>query len=76
VLKTGEHTLYAPTLADCLRRWATVPAETKYDLAIYGGGPSGLSAAVYTASEGLRKVLTERFSIGGQADSTSRIETT
>jgi thioredoxin reductase (NADPH) len=76
VLKIGEHTLYAPTLAEIVHAvgWATSPAQPKYDLAIYGGGPAGLSAAVYGASEGLRTVLIERFSIGGQAGSTSRIE--
>jgi thioredoxin reductase (NADPH) len=76
VLKIGEHTLYAPTLAQIVHAvgWATGPGEPKYDLAIYGGGPAGLSAAVYGASEGLRTVLIERFSIGGQAGSTSRIE--
>jgi thioredoxin reductase (NADPH) len=76
VLKIGEHALYAPTLAQIVHAvgWATSPAEPQYDLAIYGGGPAGLSAAVYGASEGLRTVLIERFSIGGQAGSTSRIE--
>jgi thioredoxin reductase (NADPH) len=76
VLKMGEATLYAPTLAQIVQAlgWATGPAESEYDLAIYGGGPAGLSAAVYGASEGLRTVLIERFSIGGQAGSTSRIE--
>jgi thioredoxin reductase (NADPH) len=76
VLKIGDRTLYAPTLAQIVQAvgWATVPTEPEYDLAIYGGGPAGLSAAVYGASEGLRTVLIERFSIGGQAGSTSRIE--
>jgi len=76
VLKIGEHTLYAPTLAQIVHAvgWATTPEEPAYDLVIYGGGPAGLSAAVYGASEGLRTVLIERFSIGGQAGSTSRIE--
>ncbi len=76
VLKIGEQTLYSPTLAEIVHAvgWATSPAEPEYDLAIYGGGPAGLSAAVYGASEGLRTVLIERFSIGGQASSTSRIE--
>jgi thioredoxin reductase (NADPH) len=76
VLKIGNHTLYAPTLAQIVHAvgWATVPAEPRYDLAIYGAGPAGLSAAVYAASEGLRTVLIERFSIGGQAGSTSKIE--
>ena len=43
------------------------PSQAEYDLAIYGGGPAGLSAAVYGASEGLKTVLIERSAIGGQA---------
>ena len=45
-----------------------------YDLAIVGGGPSGLAAAVYGASEGLSTVLIEREAPGGQAGTSSRIE--
>jgi len=45
-----------------------------YDLAIVGGGPAGLAAAVYGASEGLSTVLIEREAPGGQAGSSSRIE--
>jgi thioredoxin reductase (NADPH) len=45
-----------------------------YDLVIVGGGPSGLAAAVYGASEGLKTVLVEREAPGGQAGTTSRIE--
>jgi thioredoxin reductase (NADPH) len=45
-----------------------------YDLAIVGGGPAGLAAAVYGASEGLTTVLLEREAPGGQAGSSSRIE--
>jgi thioredoxin reductase (NADPH) len=45
-----------------------------YDLAIIGGGPSGLAAAVYGASEGLTTVMIEREAPGGQAGSSSRIE--
>lgn len=45
-----------------------------YDLAIIGGGPSGLAAAVYGASEGLDTVMIEREAPGGQAGSSSRIE--
>jgi thioredoxin reductase (NADPH) len=45
-----------------------------YDLAIVGGGPAGLAAAVYGASEGLRTVLLERSAPGGQAGTSSRIE--
>ncbi|MDX2213712.1 MAG: FAD-dependent oxidoreductase [Oculatellaceae cyanobacterium bins.114] len=45
-----------------------------YDLAIIGGGPAGLAAAVYGASEGLSTVMIEREAPGGQAGSSSRIE--
>src|SRR6202162_1397811 len=50
-------------------------AETSfYDLLIIGGGPAGLGAAVYGASEGLRTVMIEREAPGGQAGMSSRIE--
>ncbi|MBZ0295826.1 MAG: FAD-dependent oxidoreductase [Anaerolineae bacterium] len=45
-----------------------------YDLAIIGGGPAGLAAAVYGASEGLSTVLIEKHAPGGQAGTSSRIE--
>ncbi|MBE9182261.1 FAD-dependent oxidoreductase [Oculatella sp. LEGE 06141] len=45
-----------------------------YDLVIVGGGPAGLAAAVYGASEGLHTVLIEREAPGGQAGTSSRIE--
>jgi thioredoxin reductase (NADPH) len=45
-----------------------------YDLIVVGGGPAGLAAAVYGASEGLRTVLVEREAPGGQAGQSSRIE--
>ena len=45
-----------------------------YDLIIIGGGPAGLGAAVYGASEGLRTVMIERSAPGGQAGTSSRIE--
>ncbi|MGA9356297.1 MAG: FAD-dependent oxidoreductase [Terriglobales bacterium] len=45
-----------------------------YDLAIIGGGPAGLAAAVYGASEGLKTVMVERQAPGGQAGMSSRIE--
>jgi thioredoxin reductase (NADPH) len=45
-----------------------------YDLAIVGGGPAGLAAAVYGASEGLHTVIVEREAPGGQAGMSSRIE--
>ncbi|MEV2277785.1 FAD-dependent oxidoreductase [Nocardiopsis sp. NPDC049922] len=53
---------------------ATTPAEEFYDLVVIGGGPAGLGAAVYGASEGLRTVLVERSATGGQAGQSSRIE--
>jgi len=45
-----------------------------YDLIVVGGGPAGLAAAVYGASEGLRILLIERHAPGGQAGTSSRIE--
>lgn len=54
--------------------WFRNPSHSEYDLAIYGGGPAGLSAAVYGASEGLVTVLVERCALGGQAGASSKIE--
>jgi thioredoxin reductase (NADPH) len=50
------------------------PSSDFYDLVVVGGGPAGLGAAVYGASEGLRTVLVEREATGGQAGQSSRIE--
>ncbi|WP_433600995.1 FAD-dependent oxidoreductase [Nocardia sp. CA-135953] len=52
----------------------TNPTGDFYDLIVVGGGPAGLGAAVYGASEGLRTVLVERTATGGQAGQSSRIE--
>ena len=49
-------------------------AQEFYDLVVVGGGPAGLAAAVYGASEGLRTLVVEPEAPGGQAGSTSRIE--
>lgn len=49
-------------------------ALTLYDLVIVGAGPSGLAAAVYGASEGLRTLLLDRHAPGGQAGTSSRID--
>lgn len=46
----------------------------EYDVAIVGGGPAGLAAAVYGASEGLRTIVVEREAPGGQAGTSARIE--
>ncbi|RKS72633.1 thioredoxin reductase (NADPH) [Motilibacter peucedani] len=53
---------------------STEPSVDFYDLVIVGGGPAGLGAAVYGASEGLKTVLVEREATGGQAGTSSRIE--
>jgi thioredoxin reductase (NADPH) len=53
---------------------STTPATDFYDTVIIGGGPAGLGAAVYAASEGLRTVLVEREATGGQAGQSARIE--
>jgi thioredoxin reductase (NADPH) len=68
--------LQAPStrqVADALGLSST-PSLPFYDLIVIGGGPAGLGAAVYGASEGLRTVLVEREAIGGQAGQSSRIE--
>ena len=71
----GEY-LFGPNVRDIADRlgWVTTPRYKEYDLSIYGAGPSGLSAAVYAASEGLRTVLIERHAVGGQAGTSSLIE--
>ena len=53
---------------------STNPSLEMYDLAVIGGGPAGLAAAVYGASEGLNTVLIERATTGGQAGRSSKIE--
>lgn len=52
----------------------TTPQRRTYDVVIVGGGPAGLAAAVYGASEGLSVLLVERKAPGGQAGTSSRIE--
>jgi thioredoxin reductase (NADPH) len=52
----------------------TAPKREHYDVVIVGGGPAGLAAAVYGASEGLSTLLVERNAAGGQAGTSSRIE--
>ncbi len=54
--------------------WFVNPSRTEYDLAIYGAGAAGLSAAAYGASDGLKTVLVERSTVDGQAGSSSKIE--
>src|SRR4030088_202672 len=54
--------------------WFRNPSRSEYDLAIYGAGPAGLSAAVYGASDGLKTVVIERSAVGGQAGTSPKIE--
>jgi thioredoxin reductase (NADPH) len=53
---------------------SVTPKQTIYDVVIIGGGPAGLAAGVYGASEGLSTMLIEREAPGGQAGTSSRIE--
>jgi thioredoxin reductase (NADPH) len=61
------------TVAELLKL-ETRPGATEYDTVIVGGGPAGLAAAVYGASEGLATIVIEREAPGGQAGASSRIE--
>jgi thioredoxin reductase (NADPH) len=76
VVTPDGRTLTAPTPAEVASAvgLSTVPVRDFYDLVIVGGGPAGLGAAVYGASEGLRTVLVEKRATGGQAGQSARIE--
>ncbi|MDG4663996.1 FAD-dependent oxidoreductase [Mycobacterium sp. 236(2023)] len=75
ITEQGE-TLVDPTDAELAATLGltTTPSDDFYDLVVIGGGPAGLAAAVYGASEGLKTVLIERTATGGQAGQSSRIE--
>ena len=75
VLPDGEQ-LEAPDASQMARKIGlrTRADQQFYDLIIIGGGPAGLAAAVYGASEGLKTVMVERHAPGGQAGTSSRIE--
>jgi thioredoxin reductase (NADPH) len=76
VITADGEALVEPTDGELANRvgLATTPSRDFYDLIVIGGGPAGLGAAVYGASEGLRTVLVERTATGGQAGQSSRIE--
>jgi thioredoxin reductase (NADPH) len=76
VVPPGGPALLAPTEAQLAAAVGLTvePSTDFYDLIVVGGGPAGLGAAVYGASEGLRTVLVERSATGGQAGQSSRIE--
>lgn len=63
-----------PHLAETLGLTEAIDPDRVYDLAVVGAGPSGLSAAVYAASEGLDTLVVEQEAPGGQAGTSSRIE--
>ena len=74
----GGTVLHDPTDVEIAEAWG-VPTtlapgeEPSFDVLVIGAGPGGLAAAVYASSEGLRTLVVERESIGGQAGSTSLI---
>ena len=76
VLMEDGSVMERPTVLELAERLgvASQPASEHYDLVIVGGGPAGLAAAVYGASEGLRTVMVESEAPGGQAGQSSRIE--
>ncbi len=76
VLLEDGTVLDRPTVLELAERLGVTghAAADHYDLVIVGGGPAGLAAAVYGASEGLRTVMVEREAPGGQAGQSSRIE--
>ncbi|MFF0341037.1 FAD-dependent oxidoreductase [Kribbella sp. NPDC004875] len=73
----GGPVLHDPTDAEIAEAWG-VPttlesADTTFDVLVIGAGPGGLATAVYASSEGLRTLVVERESIGGQAGTSSLI---
>src|SRR5207237_9490549 len=71
----SDSVLYSPTVVEVAAAIGvhTTPSRDLYDVAIVGAGPAGLAAGVYGASEGLRTIVIESESIGGQAGSSSLI---
>lgn len=76
VITEGGETLVDPADAElaAMLGLSTNPSLEMYELAVIGGGPAGLAAAVYGASEGLKTVLIEETTTGGQAGRSSKIE--
>jgi thioredoxin reductase (NADPH) len=76
VIACNKHVVSKPSLgkiAECLGISRTIRNQV-YDVAIVGAGPSGLAAAVYAGSEGLRTLVLDRVGPGGQAGQSSKIE--
>ncbi len=76
VLFPDGNAMVQPTTLEVAERLGmqTHAKSEQYDFIVIGGGPAGLAAAVYSASEGLRTILIERYATGGQAGTSSQIE--
>lgn len=78
MLVSGEEVLRAPTILEAATalnlRAPNKTAKKAWDCLIVGGGPGGLGAAVYAATEGLSTILVDAVALGGQASTSSRIE--
>lgn len=78
MLVGGEKVLRAPTILEAATalnlRAPNKTAKVSWDCLIVGGGPGGLGAAVYAATEGLSTILVDAVALGGQASTSSRIE--
>jgi thioredoxin reductase (NADPH) len=77
VVLPGKVILHNPgngELADALGLIEALDPDKVYDVAVVGGGPAGLAAAVYAASEGLSTLVFESIAPGGQAGTSSKIE--
>jgi thioredoxin reductase (NADPH) len=78
MLTTGNKVLRAPTILEAATalnlRAPNKTAKKSWDTLIVGGGPGGLGAAVYAATEGLSTMMIDSTALGGQASTSSRIE--
>ena len=76
LVEEGGQVLAGATVERLIEAWQldAAPAHSSYDVAIAGGGPAGLAAAVYAASDGLSTIVFEEDVPGGQASHTSLIE--
>ena len=75
VFRDGS-TLVEPSNAELAAKLGINPRAKRefYDLIVVGGGPAGLTAAIYAAREGIDTLIIERSGVGGQAGTTERIE--